>query len=1096
MQGINEKIGHSNLELKVLRYYIYRGGSLIEEGSVIRGPFWPEPVRVLKAVDEGESIIIYGVTTSTGSPVATILTMEDLERVESVRTADFRADPHEFFMGIEAYRLRNASLFDGYLAMNTSRIDPLPFQLEAVYSYALRMPRMRFMIADDPGAGKTIMAGMIIKELKRRGAARRVLIVTPGHLKAQWQREMREKFQEHFTVVDRSYLRSRQGENPWMVENSYITSIDFAKQDDVMASLSSTRWDLVVVDEAHKMSARVRSENRTDATRRYRLGQILSRTSDHMLLLTATPHSGDPDAFRLLLDLLRPGFFANPELIQESRRNRDNPLFIRRVKEELRDFDGKPIFPRRYTHTHSFNLSDREMELYNEISRYITEQYNRAISTDRRAHAFAMMLLQRRMASSIYAVMMSLRRKRERCLQLMEDLESVSRIEVPGDYSDLEERKIWEIERILEGSTLADSIPELKAEVRTLEGLIDDAERLLESGTETKLRELQRILEEIGDEKILIFSESKDTVDYLLERIESWGYSACTIHGEMSMDERIAAEDDFRRNRQVMVATEAAGEGINLQFCHIMVNYDIPWNPNRLEQRMGRIHRYKQRRDVHIYNLVAGNTREGLVMRRLLEKLDSIRQDIGSDKVYDVIGEIYTERDISGIIEKTLRGELRDEEIDELLKPPEDILERIMDEQLAVEVDYTRMKDIQRIIKERKLAPEYVEEFFRTVFRRMGWKYTERKGLYTLRTPRELLRTWNDELRRRYGALRREYRNLTFNPGTDEHEFISFGHPLLEATIRYTGKRFGDALLQGSTFRDPSGRYRGTIWFYRGRVTDGRNETAGERVFALHDTGEEVVEVSPMILWDLVPDSHPVEGDVSEDRATAAATRAVMRYMDKLRAERKKKTGIKRKYGLRSIQYLIDTSQAKLIEYYRRLEEGEDMALAIRNEEERLEEYRHRKRELEREMEMEETLTASPPELLGMIHVDAPEIPGREDIEMIGMKVAMEYERRNGRIPEDVSAENLGFDVRSTSESEVRYIEVKARSGRDNIELTQNEWLKARRFRENYWLYVVYSASEDPELITIQDPYAKLDPVRREEVRYIVPGEQIRRIEE
>ncbi|MFB2623984.1 helicase-related protein [Methanothermobacter marburgensis] len=1071
---------------------------------MIRGPFWPEPVRVLKSKKSGENIIIFGTTVDTNSTVNSILTREDLERVEVMRTTDFGAEPHEFFMGIESYRLRNASLFDSYLAMNTSRIDPLPFQLEAVYGYALRMPHMRFMIADDPGAGKTIMAGMIIKELKLRGVASRVLIVTPGHLKAQWQREMKDKFQENFVIMDRPYMSSRQGENPWMVENSYITSIDFAKQEDVMSSLSSTRWDLVVVDEAHKMSARIRSENKKDMTRRYRLGQILSRTSDHMLLLTATPHSGDPDAFRLLLDLLRPGFFSNPELIQEARRNRDNPLFIRRVKEELRDFDGKPIFPRRYTHTHSFNLSDAEMELYNEISRYITEQYNRAIATDRRAHAFAMMLLQRRMASSIYAVMRSLMRKRDRCIQLMENIESLSMREVSGDYSDLlsvdysdlEERRIWEIESSLEGSTLADSIPELKAEVSTLEGLIEDAERLLKSGSETKLMELQKILEEIGHEKILIFSESKDTVDYLLEKIESWGYSVCTIHGGMSMDERIAAEDDFRRNKQVMVATEAAGEGINLQFCHIMVNYDIPWNPNRLEQRMGRIHRYKQRRDVHIYNLVAGNTREGLVMRRLLEKLDSIRQDIGSDKVYDVIGEIYTERDISRIIEMTLRGEIRDEEIEELLKPQEDILKRIMDEQLAVEVDYTRMKDIQRIIKERKLAPEYVEEFFRAVFKKMGWKYTERNGMYTLRTPRQLLRLWDDELRRRYGALRKEYRNLTFNPGVDEGEFISFGHPLLEATIRYTGKRFGDSLLRGSTFRDPSGRYRGTVWFYRGRVTDGRNESAGERVFALYDNGEEVVEVSPMILWDLVPDRHPVVDEINEEGVTAAATESVMRYMDKLKDERKRKTGIKRKYGLRSIKYLIDTSQEKLLEYYDRLDQGEDMGIAIRNEEERLEEYKERMRELEREMEMEETLTASPPELLGVIHVEAPEIPGREDIEMIGMKITMEHERRHGRIPEDVSGENLGFDVRSISDSEIRYIEVKARRGRDNVELTQNEWLKAQRFRENYWLYVVYNAGTDPELTVIQDPYSNLEPLRREEVRYIVPAEQIRRMEE
>jgi len=1048
-------------------------------------------VRVLVCRDAGDNIVIYGVTVNSGSQVNTMLKAEDLQQVEVMKTSDFGADPGEFFTGLEAYRLRNASLFDSYLAVNTSRIDPLPFQLEAVYVHALRMPHMRFMIADDPGAGKTIMAGMIIRELRMRGAARRVLIVTPGHLKTQWQREMLEKFQENFTIVDRAYMKSRQGENPWMVENSYITSIDFAKQDDVMSSLSSTRWDLVIVDEAHKMSARVRSEKKTEVTMRYKVGRILSQNSDHMLLLTATPHSGDPDAFRLLLDLLKPGFFANPELIQEARKKRDNPLFIRRVKEELRDFEGRPIFPKRYTHTHSFNLSNDEMRLYNRMSRYITEQYNRAISNDRRAHAFAMMLLQRRMASSIYAAMKSLKRKRSRCLQLMEDLGSVKEVDVPLDYSDLEERRIWEIERILEGSTLAYSMQELEAEIMILEEMIVEAESLLESGTETKLMELRRILEEVGDEKVLIFSESRDTVDYLLDKIESWGYTVCTIHGEMSMDERIAAEDDFRRNKQVMVATEAAGEGINLQFCHIMVNYDIPWNPNRLEQRMGRIHRYKQKRDVHIYNLVAGNTREGMVMMRLLEKLESIRRDIGSDKVYDVIGEIYTEREISRILEETLRGELSDERLDETLEPPEEVLEMIRDEPLAVSVDYNRMKKMQRIMRERKLAPEYVEEFFRKAFDILGWSYHERRGIYRIKTPRELSRIWDDDLRRNYGELRREYRNLTFNPSSDENEFISFGHPLLEATIRYTWKRFSDALLRGSTFRDPTGRYRGTVWFYRGVVTDGRNERAGEKVFAVHDSGEEVSEVSPMILWDLVPDSHQVEAEVSPERAEALATELVMKYREELKEERERKARIKRKYGLRSIEYLIDVSNEKLLEYYDRLDAGEDMGIAIRNEEERLDEYRHRKAELEREIMMEKTLTSSPPELIGVIHVDAPEVHGRDEIEMIGMKKTMEYERSNGRTPEDVSSENLGFDVRSTSESEVRYIEVKARSGRDVIELTQNEWLKAKRFRDDYWLYVVYNASTDPELVIIRDPYGNLKPVKKEEVRYILPVQEI-----
>ncbi|MEM4279231.1 MAG: DEAD/DEAH box helicase, partial [Archaeoglobaceae archaeon] len=387
----------------------------LREGSIISGPFWGEAVRVEKVESILDRIRIVGYTINSKQFVDRILKKEDLERVKILKPGlDFSANSENAFYFLEAIRFRNASLFDPLLAVNVSKIDPLPFQIEAVYGYILKQPRIRFLLADDPGAGKTIMAGLVIKEMKLRGLAKRTLIVVPGHLKDQWRRELNEKFKESFVVLDRNTFNAHYGENPWEKNDQIITSIDFAKQDDILASLSSVHWDLVIVDEAHKMAAYKYGE-KVSRTQRYRLGEVLSRNSTHLLFLTATPHKGDPENFRLFLDLLIPGFFATQEMVQESLANKDNPLFIRRLKEDLKDFEGKPIFTRRFPKTIKFWLSEEEKELYNEVSRYVVEQYNKALQSEKKRNvAFALLILQRRMASSTFALLKSLERRKER----------------------------------------------------------------------------------------------------------------------------------------------------------------------------------------------------------------------------------------------------------------------------------------------------------------------------------------------------------------------------------------------------------------------------------------------------------------------------------------------------------------------------------------------------------------------------------------------------------------------------------------------------------------------------------------------------------
>ncbi|MDP3622687.1 MAG: helicase-related protein [Methanobacteriaceae archaeon] len=1079
---------------------------MIREGAIVQGPLWPEPIEIKKVAEIGERVHIIGATIHSNQHIDQILSKEEMEKlVGGELILDFSAPASEVFLSLEALRYRYASLFDPFLAMNTSKIDPLPFQLDAVYLHALKLPRIRFMIADDPGAGKTIMAGLIIKELKLRGLARRVLIVSPGHLKEQWKRELKEKFQETFTVIDRGFLNTYSSESPWDVENQAITSIDFAKQNDVMNSLKSVEWDLVIVDEAHKMAA-YQYGKKVDKKKRYRLGEVLSKTTEHLLFLTATPHKGDPESFRLLLDLLEPGFFAKTGMINDAKKNNDNPLFIRRIKEDLKDFDGKPIFTKRFTYSHKFQLSDDEMDLYNELSKYVIHQFNKALAQDnKRSFVFALLLLQRRMASSIYALHTSLKRKKEKYETILENPELLKEIKNAGngEREDESEEERWEQELKWETSTYSDSLEELKSEIATLTKLIAMAETILDEGNETKLTELKKIMQKVGDEKLLIFTESKDTLDYILDKIEKWGYSANTIHGQMKMEQRVEAEQIFKKETQVMVATEAAGEGINLQFCHMMVNYDIPWNPNRLEQRMGRIHRYKQKKDVSIFNLVADNTREGMVLARVLDKLETIREAIGSDKVYDVIGEIFPANKLYKLVTDAVSGKSLDNiqneidfEVDEEYK--EKLLTEVLEQGLASSIDYKSIDDIAESTKELRLVPEYVEEFFKKAFNRAGGKIKIRKdNSWVINSIPSDIRRMADsqEFRSNYGKLARSYPRITFDKDAafdnDDLDYVSFGHPLLEALLKWVEEMFSDEMQRGGVFKDPSGVYDGVFWFFEGVVKDGKQDVAGKKIFAIYDDGHELKEVNPSLIWDFAPkdDAQPVLKEVDKSKPQDFVINSIDKYMDELKVERERQANVKRKYGLKSLEYFIGDIDADLSDYYIRQEQGENVDITIYNARERKKNYEIAIKKLKTEIMQEESLSMSMPKFLGAILVesDSDAMVTSKDIEMIGMEVTMEYERLEGREPIDVSANNVGFDVKSRDDNGPRYIEVKARKDEGLVELTMNEWIKAKRFKDQFWLYVVANAAKNPTLYIIQNPAEFLNASEKiEAVRFIV----------
>ncbi len=1121
----------------------------LQVGQLITAPFLPASAEVKKFEPRDGYFLLEVVLqddSHTYKPLR--ITEEQFTQIEILEQSSVALtdNAEDFFFLIEANRIRLAYQFDPQLAVSVSQVDPLPHQIEAVYHYVLNSPRIRFLIADDPGAGKTIMAGLVLKELQYRKLVRRVLIVAPGHLKYQWQREMKERFQTSFAIVDRARMESAWGENVWEEREHLITSIDFAKQDDVRNTLRGTHWDLVIVDEAHKMSAYAyESKNRIkiDKTKRYQLGETLSGQTENLLFLTATPHKGDEENFRLFLDLLRPGFFAKTELLKESIQQKDNPVFIRRLKEDMHTFEGKAIFPPRYVRSVRFRLTPAEAALYNQVTRYVRDYFDKAKKN--RSISFALMILQRRLTSSTHAIYRSLVRRKERLEELLELPEKIRQDEdylnVRGisaeELEDMEEEERERIEERLMHLTIAENIADVKAEIIQLEGLIVQAEEVRVQEIESKLVGLKdNVLAQLGERKLLIFTEFRDTVSYLVEKLRVWGYQVVTIHGQMNMDARITAEHKFKDQAQIMVATEAAGEGINLQFCSLLVNYDIPWNPNRLEQRMGRVHRYGQDREVHIWNLITRDTREGQIMDRLFEKMERMKEALGSDRVFDIMGEIIPGSRMDDLIKEALFSQRRIEEIEESIEAinPEETrqtLERAFLTGLATRhIDYSGIRQETLLAEENRLVPEYVEDFFLRAYDRFGGRVeqlgNDGASRYKISSVPYELRRWSEdyEFKTTFGALFRSYSQITFNKVYARHhaqvEFVAPGHPLLEAVNQQILSELGEGLGTYAVFGDPEeGRY-GTLWFVEGEVTDGSGSPAGKRVFCLYQPVEgEVHTINPAILWDLEPlsSSEREQAELGKIEALILQrqgiedhliTQVLLPFREEIAQRREQEAQIKAKYGLRSLDYLIQESNQKILDYQARQSLGEQVDLPLLNEQRNLDRLQGRRDDLKREIKLESNLTMSEPRILGAaaviplskIHYELPKQhsqPSHEDqasytaeiaqegidaerkaeIEAVGMQVSMDYERENGWHPKDVSGENHGFDLRSSmyddegAFADVRYIEVKARAQTGAIRLSANEWKKARHFGEKFWLYIITEAGTDaPELHLIQNP--------------------------
>ncbi len=1087
----------------------------LQPGALVEGDVFPEPVRVVGVRPLGEGVVVSGQGLRTRRYYERLLTSQQLYRLRIIPAeAPFDGDAVRFRLGIEAARLGLAYEYDPYFSLSIARVDPLPHQLEAVYHYILPLPRIRFLLADDAGAGKTIMAGLLLKELKMRGLVSRTLIVTPANLMFQWQREMRDRFRERFDIVRGVDLKYAYGINPWQDKPQVITSMDFAKREDVLESLRRTTWDLLIVDEAHRMSA----SDPEHKTERYKLGELLSQRTHHFLLLTGTPHKGDPVNFCLFLQLLDRDVYADVRSLEEAIRRNNAPFYLRRTKEALVTFPDpetgkvRRLFTNREVHTVRFELDGPEFAFYEALTRYVQDQSIRAAadpSARGRALGFTMAMYQRRFASSLYAV----RRSLERRLQKLEDRQRRPQSELAVDLSRLEdldelpEEETIRVEEEVEEASLPFASQEVQQEIQALRALVRQARDLEEREASSKLAKLRQVLTEQGlfedaRTKLLIFTEFKETLDYLVTTLRKWGFSVTQIHGGMRIGDRdtpgtrLYAEREFREEAQIMVATEAAGEGINLQFCWLMVNYDIPWNPMRLEQRMGRIHRYGQERDCLIFNFVAANTREGQVLERLLERLREIRRELGSDQVFDVVGEVVPANYLERLFRELYAGRLT----------PQAALERLvqdLDRERFVRICRSTLEGLAKRelnlaailgrtaeAKERRLVPEVVETFFLQAAPIAGLSAPKgRNGVYTVgRIPRHL-QLVGERLEPRFGPLGREYRRITFDKRrlTEDPtlEWVTPGHPLFEVVREEVSEKSQTALKRGAVFYDLHRTAPARLEIYAASIADGQGNTLHRQLFVVEvEPSGQMRLRQPTLFLDLIPVAPRM---VNPPRFPVDRTgverflleKGLQPFLATVQEERQKELDTIARHVEVSLLTLIDRQQRQIAELLERQQQGEDVALALSEAERRLDELNarleRRREELRREQELAIADLTPIGSALVLPHPEREQLAPMvrdEEIERIAMEEAMRYERERGWVPEDVSAEDRGFDIlsRHPQSGSVRFIEVKGRSSEGPVVLTPNEYRTAERLRADYWLYVIFDCATRPRLIPVQDP--------------------------
>ena len=1105
-------------------------------GTMVAGVVPGEDVTVVAVAWHGRDAVTLTFRHPNGRTAEQLLYRDDeayLQIRARGRGWSFDADGELFRLVSEARRIRLAHLFDPMLAVHLSRLEPLPHQITAVYREMLPRTPLRFLLADDPGAGKTIMAGLYIKELVLRGDLARCLIVAPGGLVTQWQDELAEKFDLRFDILTRDLIEASHEPNPFIAKPLMIARLDhLARRDDLQAKLRATDWDLVVVDEAHRMAAHWFG-GEVKETKRYQLGRLLGSVTRNLLLMTATPHAGKEEDFQLFLALLDSERFEG--------RPRDgvhtvdtSDLMRRMIKEKLLRFDGRRLFPERIAYTVPYPLSPLEAKLYAAVTDYVVEEMDRAdhlaeAGEGRRGNrvGFALTVLQRRLASSPEAIHQSLVRRRKRLeARLNEErlrkraalvgsepsgllLDELERDDDPEAWEDLADAELEELEEeLVDEASTARTIAELEAELETLVGLEDLAAQVRRAGTDRKWSEFAALLQDEPEmrntdgsrRKLILFTEHRDTLNYLVGKLRTLlgrDNAVVSIHGGTGREERRAIQEIFTNDPEclVLVATDAAGEGINLQRAHLVVNYDLPWNPNRIEQRFGRVHRIGQTEVCHMWNLVAEETREGQVYQRLLAKLDQQRRSLGG-QVFDVLGEAFRGKALRDLLLEAIRygdqPEVRarlDQVIDE--RVGEGLAELVAKE--ALTADLMSVADVESIRLEmeeanaRRLQPHFVRSFFLAAFAHLGGQAREREpGRFELtRVPadiraRDRIIGVGNPVLPRYERVCFDKSQITVE-GKPPAELVAPGHPLLEATIDLLLERHGATLKQGAILVDDAdaGETPHVLLYLEHAIRNARTDAHGnprvvsrrfEFTVIAPDGTARVAGAAPYLdtrpttseeasLLREVLDQQWLRGDLEALGVSTAITEAVPTHLTQVRAHTMARVHRTRAAVKERLTQEIAYWDHRALELREQAEAGKQPRMNPDRAQARANALAERLERRMAELEKEEQLSALPPVVVGGALVvprgllerlrgerpasAAEHARSVEAVERAAVEAVLAAERALGREPEEMPRNNPGYDVRSrTPDGHWVFIEVKGRlAGAGTVTVTRTEIL-------------------------------------------------------
>ena len=1112
----------------------------LKPDAAVRGIRPDSSVTVVSVQWHGTDVVTLTYRTPTGQLGEEVLFRDSESRIEVVeqgRPWSFDGDGALFRLVSEANRIKLAHLFDPVLAVHTSEVEPFPHQITAVYEAMIDRHPLRFLLADDPGAGKTIMAGLLIKELIARGDLQRCLVVCPGNLVEQWQDELYQRFGLPFEILTNDKLESARTGNWFLETDLAIGRLDkLARDENVQAKLGATdcRWDLIVCDEAHKMSATFFG-GEISYTKRYRLGKFLSDLTRHFLLMTATPHNGKETDFQLFMALLDSDRFEGR--FRDGVHTTDVSDLMRRVtKEELVKFDNTPLLPERIAETVPYMLSEGEKSLYEDVTKYVSEEFNRAaaLQNNRRAGnvGFALTILQRRLASSPEAIYQSLRRRRERLQNTLRELEALQRVgNVESildktasvlndeDIEDLEEAPDDEVEDIegelLDRATAASTIAELKAEIATLGRLEALALVVRRNGGDKKWQELEKLFENMSlpKQKLVIFTEHRDTLRYLEGRITALlgtSDAIVCIHGSVKREDRTKAQESFSLDPevQVLLATDAAGEGINLQRAHLMVNYDLPWNPNRIEQRFGRIHRIGQTEVCRLWNLVAKETREGAVYQRLLEKLEEARSALGG-KVFDVLGKVHFEgRPLRELLIEAIRYGEQPEVRGRLAQVVDnafdhDYLKDLWEEKALVHdaMDTSRVHRVREQMERaeaRRLQPHYIESFFLEAFGRLGGTVRERepRRYRVIQTPAAI--------RNRSRTVLPRYERIVFEKALKAPQnqplaaFVCPGHPLLDATADLLLEQNRDLLRRGAVLVDENdqGLEPRILFYLEHAIQDASTTRSGERRViskrmlyvelgaegdSRHPQYAPYLDYRP--LADGEPDTETIlarpecawlTGGLEDKAKSYAIAYVVPGHLKEVRDQKldhidKTEAAVKERltkeinyWGHRADELRVQEQAGKT---NARLNSDEARKRSL--------ELRERLQKRIEELQLERQLSPLPPVILGSVLVvpagllsdmtGRPTLTGssttdRQAVASKARETVMEVERGLGFEPVDCELEKRGYDIESRvpGEGKLRFIEVKGRAaGADTLTVTRNEILYSLNKPDDFILAMV-----------------------------------------